>query len=105
MQSQFLSSGSNGEGQWMVPITICHGSYESQKNFLLKTSSENFQISEGDHHKLGNHWVKLNVGQTGFYRVKYDDILAARLRSAIEAKQLSVADRFGKKKKTLRRRI
>ncbi|CAA6672775.1 unnamed protein product [Spirodela intermedia] len=102
-QSQFLSSGSNGEGQWMVPITICHGSYESQKNFLLKTTSENLQIGEvgvslfgkEDHDKLENHWIKLNVDQTGFYRVKYDDVLTARLRSAIEGKQLSVADRFG----------
>ncbi|XP_078428131.1 aminopeptidase M1 [Wolffia australiana] len=93
-QSQFLSSGSSGAGQWMVPITVCWGSYSSQTNFLLKSNTENILISE-DFNKLGNTWVKLNVNQTGFYRVKYDADLAARLQSAIQAKQLSVADRFG----------
>lgn len=41
-------------------------------------------------------WIKLNVDQTGFYRVKYDEDLAARLRYAIENKYLSATDRFGK---------
>ena len=40
-------------------------------------------------------WVKLNVGQTGFYRVKYDEELASRLRSAISAGSLEATDRFG----------
>lgn len=40
-------------------------------------------------------WIKVNVNQTGFYRVKYDDILSARLGQAIEANILSPTDRFG----------
>lgn len=40
-------------------------------------------------------WIKLNVDQSGFYRVKYDEELSARLRHAIERKCLSVADRYG----------
>lgn len=40
-------------------------------------------------------WIKLNVDQTGFYRVKYDEKLAAGLRSAIEKNYLSATDRFG----------
>ena len=93
MQSQFLANGSNGAGQWMVPITVCQGSYESQKNFLLKSNTENLEITDVE---VNARWIKLNVGQTGFYRVNYDGELAMHLRSAIEAKQLSVADRFGK---------
>lgn len=40
-------------------------------------------------------WIKINVDQTGFYRVKYDDTLAAKLRLAIESKLLSPTDRYG----------
>jgi puromycin-sensitive aminopeptidase len=44
---------------------------------------------------LSKDWFKLNVGQTGFYRVKYDEELASRLRSAISAGSLEATDRFG----------
>lgn len=39
--------------------------------------------------------IKVNVGQTGFYRVKYDDKLAAQLRKTIKENCLSAADKFG----------
>jgi puromycin-sensitive aminopeptidase len=97
-QTQFLSSGAQGNGQWIVPITLCCCSYDLHKNFLLQKESEYLDVKE----LLGcsvaenkSAWIKLNVDQTGFYRVKYDEDLAARLRIAIEKKQLSATDRFG----------
>ena len=48
-----------------------------------------------DGNNLASSWVKLNVNQTGFYRVKYDEDLAAKLRYAIENKYLSATDKFG----------
>lgn len=94
-QSQFLSSGSRGDGQWIVPVTLCCGSYDARKNFLLQTKSETLDAKECSLVENTNAWVKLNVNQTGFYRVKYDDDLAARLRYAIEKKYLTETDRFG----------
>ncbi|KAK7816441.1 aminopeptidase m1 [Quercus suber] len=96
-QSQFLASGSLGDGQWIVPITLCRGSYDVHKNFLLQTKSETLDMKElpSDGNNLASSWVKLNVNQTGFYRVKYDEDLAAKLRYAIENKYLSATDRFG----------
>ncbi|GLT72770.1 hypothetical protein SLA2020_446740 [Shorea laevis] len=96
-QSQFLSSGSRGDGQWIIPITLCYGTYDVHKNFLLRTKSETLDIKEflSDKRDARNAWIKLNVGQTGFYRVKYDEDLTARLRYAIENKILSATDRFG----------
>ncbi|KAM4121393.1 hypothetical protein ACB094_01G002100 [Castanea mollissima] len=96
-QSQFLASGSLGDGQWIVPITLCGGSYDVHKNFLLQTKSETLDMKElpSDRSNLATSWVKLNVNQTGFYRVKYDEDLAAKLRYAIENKYLSATDRFG----------
>ena len=110
MQSQFLSSGSFGDGQWIVPISLCLGSYNTNKNFLLEgqvrtvdisellySSDSNLSSSKGnDQGKCKEHsWVKVNVEQTGFYRVKYDDKLAAQLRNAIEENCLSETDKFG----------
>ncbi|KAK1259012.1 hypothetical protein QJS04_geneDACA017960 [Acorus gramineus] len=92
-QSHFLASGSHVDGQWIVPITICFGSYDTRANFLLQAKSGNHDMVK--HGGGSNSWVKLNVDKTGFYRVKYDDELAARLRCAIESKQLSTADRYG----------
>ncbi|KAI5398468.1 hypothetical protein KIW84_064020 [Lathyrus oleraceus] len=86
------------EGQWIVPITLCFGSYDVHKNFLFQTKSETRDVKE----LLGSpitedskSWIKINVEQAGFYRVKYDELLAAKLRYAIEKKILSPSDRFG----------
>lgn len=106
-QSQFSSSGSHGDGQWIVPITLCCGSYDARHNFLLKERSATLDIKEflgcsiakqGLMETRGNvecSWIKLNVDQTGFYRVKYDEHLASMLRCAIERTYLSATDRFG----------
>lgn len=96
MQSQFLSSGSSGEGQWIVPITLSCGSYDAHKNFLLQSKSEAIDVEDLLRSaKPGSSWIKVNVNQAGFYRVKYDAELTARLRSAIEKKHLSEMDRYG----------
>ncbi|XP_058786060.1 aminopeptidase M1-like [Vicia villosa] len=97
-QSQFLSSGAQGEGLWIVPITLCFGSYDVRKNFLFQTKSETRDVKEllgSPIAEDGKSWIKLNVEQAGFYRVKYDELLAAKLRYAIEKKLLSPSDRFG----------
>ncbi|XP_057851745.1 aminopeptidase M1 [Cryptomeria japonica] len=96
-QSQYLSSGALGDGQWVVPITLCYGSYEVRKNALLHgkvggVNLSDFKLVEASSQ---SSWIKLNVGQTAFYRVQYDDVIAARLRSAIAAGLLDATDRFG----------
>ncbi|KAF4365815.1 hypothetical protein F8388_014452 [Cannabis sativa] len=103
-QSRFLYVGSHGVGKWIVPITLCCGSYDNQINFLLESKSgaldmNEFGLAEAAtaEGKGGSSlgWIKLNVNQTGFFRVKYDEDLAERLRYAIENKYLTATDRFG----------
>ena len=92
---------------WIVPVTSCCGSYDAQKKFLLKDKTDKINIEEfaasqsADGEKNQNIWIKLNIDQTGFYRVKYDDELAAGLANAIKAKQLSLMDKIGKDKNNL----
>lgn len=93
-----MSLGLQGEGQWIVPITLSVGSYNNCKKFLLETKVGKLDVSE--FHRLPNDksdkpWVKVNVGHTGFYRVKYDGVLTTRLMKAIEDKCLSPEDKFG----------
>lgn len=97
LQTQFLSSGSTGDGQWVVPITLCCCSYSRQEKFLLHGKQEDFDFSGLiECRKKDDFWIKLNVNQTSFYRVSYDEELASRLRYAIETNKLSAADRYGK---------
>lgn len=110
MQSQFLLSGLPGDGIWTVPITLSLGSYDKCKSFLLGSKIEKVDISEmfpscdgkssslkekNQEHCDETLWVKANVEQSGFYRVIYDDELAAPLRKAVEKKSLLATDRIG----------
>ncbi|KAI4312734.1 hypothetical protein MLD38_037532 [Melastoma candidum] len=98
-QSRFLSSGKHGEGQWIVPITLCLGSHSNQKKFLLESKlgkidmSDQLQLSTADSDE--QLWIKVNVDQTGFYRVRYEQKLVSRLVRAIEQNLLSTSDKFG----------
>ncbi|CAM0945510.1 unnamed protein product [Alopecurus aequalis] len=100
-QAQFLSDGSSGPGMWIVPMTSCCGSYDVNKKFLLKGKTDkihikDFAASQTAERGTGqNSWIKLNIDQTGFYRVKYDDELAAGLENAVKAKKLSLMDMIG----------
>ena len=98
LQSRFLSSGSPVEGQWIVPVTLCCGSYDMRKNFLLESKSGVYDLKELLGSSIGDGsgtWIKINVDQAGFYRVKYDDTLAAGLRKATENQSLTSIDRYG----------
>ncbi|XP_076884990.1 aminopeptidase M1-like [Bidens hawaiensis] len=101
LQTRFMSLGLQGEGQWIVPITLGVGSYNNRKKFLLETKVGKRDISEFDQSNDESQevtekpWVKVNVGHTGFYRVKYDRALAARLTKAIKDKCLSPEDKSG----------
>ncbi|KAI3709633.1 hypothetical protein L2E82_39399 [Cichorium intybus] len=84
-QVQFLSSGCQGGGQWVVPITLCCGSYEARKSFLLETKSKTIDTSSLFGRSISDNepsssWIKVNVDRVGFYRVKYDEQLSAKLR-------------------------
>ncbi|KAL2493283.1 Aminopeptidase M1 [Abeliophyllum distichum] len=109
-QNQFLSSGLHSDSQWIVPMTLSLGSYNEQKKFLLQAKKEQLDIEEfsnssdisssrHDQHNQenfdNNWWIKVNVHQAGFYRVKYDDNLMARLKKATEGNYLSAEDEFG----------
>ncbi|KAH6793241.1 aminopeptidase M1 [Perilla frutescens var. hirtella] len=93
-QTHFLSSALVSDAQWIVPVTLCVSSYENQKKILLE--AKHGQLDIGDPKDIEeNWWIKVNVHQAGFYRVKYDDNLEAQLWKAILSNCLSASDEFG----------
>ncbi|GAB2225547.1 hypothetical protein Droror1_Dr00006344 [Drosera rotundifolia] len=109
-QSQFLLSGAEGGGQWIVPVSFSAGSYSRCKKFLLETKSQSVDVSElldsssknssaTDDKSQSQHdegvWIKVNVRQVGLYGVKYEATLASQLMKAIQNNSLSAMDKFG----------
>ncbi|KAK0595822.1 hypothetical protein LWI29_010334 [Acer saccharum] len=95
LKSQFLSSGLHDDGEWTVPITLALRSYDKRKNFLLESKFGTVDISEFFPSSDETLWIKVNVEQSGFYRVMYEDRLAAPLRKAVENNCLLATDKFG----------
>ncbi|KAL1829288.1 hypothetical protein ACET3Z_007700 [Daucus carota] len=107
-QAQFLSSGRHGDGLWVIPITFSLG-LNHKRSFLLDTKLRSLTLSQlqasvdgsssstemNEEEILKNLVIKVNVGQTGFYRVKYDDKIATQLKKAIKENSLTAADKFG----------
>lgn len=75
---------------WVIPITFSLGLYP-KRSFLLDTKLGSLDLSQlqastdgnssspkmDEEEIVKNLVIKVNVGQTGFYRVKYDDKLTA----------------------------
>jgi tricorn protease interacting factor F2/3 len=81
-QSKFLLDGATENEIWPLPLTVKRAN--SSESILLE--SKNINIKSAD-------FIKLNIDQTGFYRVKYDEDL---FENIIKNKdKLSEMDKWG----------
>ena len=93
-QKRFLVDGSNDSKRtlWRVPVgVLTSGSTQTQTAF---------EYMDARRHKISvplsdGGWVKLNPGQSGFYRVAYPKDLWARLVRAVETGAMPTLDRLG----------
>ncbi|HWY35472.1 MAG TPA: M1 family metallopeptidase [Nitrosopumilaceae archaeon] len=85
-QKRFLlENGKSKVGNWIIPVSVKTGDKIISK---LMTKSITIPIDS----KFG--WFKINSGQKGFYRVKYDDETLERLGELVQEKILSNVDRW-----------
>jgi aminopeptidase 2 len=91
-QSRFLSSGKAKADEdtitWQVPVHIKTDTLTSKQLVTARQSA--LDLAEDN-----ASFVKLNAGQSGFYRVKYPPTWLVRLGKAVEASALGAADRLG----------
>jgi tricorn protease interacting factor F2/3 len=89
-QSRYLmSSDSKVAGGWPIPIHYAFGPKAGDSKLLMTGGTQRIAAVKGA------EWVKLNYGQKGLYRVRYDDALLRRLGEAIRDKELGGTDAWG----------
>jgi tricorn protease interacting factor F2/3 len=84
-QSRFLleDSGRTKQGKWIIPLSVRTGD-----KVISKLMKRPLTIPyTGD-------WFKVNDGQKGFYRVKYDELSLESLGKRVEERAISNVDRW-----------
>ncbi|KAL0330675.1 UNVERIFIED_CONTAM: Aminopeptidase M1 [Sesamum angustifolium] len=94
--NKLMNSWTKQKGYPVVSVKVKDQTLEFEQ-FLAANKSETLDVKEslGASVSSSHPWIKVNVDQTGFFRVKYDEDLSARLRDAIERKCLSIGDKYG----------
>ncbi len=92
VQNRFTLLPNDDSALWPIPLTVliigADGSVE-QRSVLFDTREHTLLLPPG------TATVKLNAGQSGFYRVRYDDRTLESLAELASRRLLSPRDRFG----------
>ena len=83
-QSRFTLSGNKAAKPWPIPMRYMTMAGKTGL-IMLDTAKKTVRLK-------GKGWIKLNSGQTGFYRVKYQNRLLDGIGKALETGKLSSAD-------------
>jgi len=97
-QSRFLyehvAGAREGKALWKVPIRIARAGAPEIERSLMQKRTETRSVAKGK--RLSERdWIKVNAGQSGFYRVNYPPEEWERLRRAVAAGELEARDRLG----------
>jgi len=103
--SRFLASGERvvGGNDWLIPVSVMTEAGHVTGPYLINAAADNNEQSQEIERTVRDcnaqgQWFKLNVGQSGFYRVKYSKEQWERLKKAMvpsEGVLLSASDRLG----------
>ena len=92
-QSRFLYDhlldAEAGDSAWPVPISYASAGAATRAKTMLTTPASRFRVDAQD------GWLKLNAGQTGFFRVAYGEAEWDLLKEAIATQSLPPVDRLG----------
>jgi puromycin-sensitive aminopeptidase len=73
---------------WQVPVSIASPDAAS-RSLLMEDSSASVSLA------AAHGWIKVNAGQTGFFRANYSEDEWAKLRDAIASQEVPAVDRLG----------
>lgn len=74
------------KGTWVIPVSLKTADTLTFK--LMTRKSDTITLKDAD-------WYKLNSGQLGMYRVKYEDEIVEKFKELVEQKILNNTDRWG----------
>jgi puromycin-sensitive aminopeptidase len=80
--------------RWKVPVRIVRAGSQKATTFLMEKKAETKTLGRS-RRPLESDWIKVNAGQSGFYRVNYPPEEWDRLRRAVERGELEPEDRIG----------
>src|SRR5436190_3189495 len=80
--------------RWKVPVRIARAGQKKPVSFLMEKKTESRPLGRS-RRSADKDWIKVNAGQSGFYRVNYPPEEWDRLRRAVEAGELGTEDRSG----------
>lgn len=83
--------------KWMIPISLIVGDHQGNRDEIksvLDDREMRYKLPDWFHPDSSNHWVKLNAGFKGFYRVRYSRDLLMRLEQPCRSKALDTVDRL-----------
>ncbi|MEE8518852.1 MAG: M1 family metallopeptidase [Dehalococcoidia bacterium] len=86
-----LLDGPGDSSVWEVPVGILQAGGSARESLLMQDSTASTILSPA----TADGWVKVNAGQTGFFRVSYPEQEWEKLRSAVASRELSSPDRVG----------
>ena len=97
-QSRFLyehlAGAPAGKALWKVPVRIARAGAPEVERSLMEKRTETRKVAKGKR-PPDRDWIKVNAGQSGFYRVNYPPEEWDRLRRAVVAGELEAEDRLG----------
>ena len=92
LYDHLMDQGEDDATLWQVPVGIARAGSDDKVSALM--TEREAEVSLGPD-ATEDGWVKVNAGQTGFYRVSYAEQEAEMLRSAVERHELPAIDRLG----------
>src|SRR5207244_12376299 len=77
-----------------TPVRIARGVTTKTRSFLMEKKTDSLTLGR-PRRSPDSDWIKVNAGQSGFYRVNYPADEWKRLRNAVVSGELSPDDRIG----------
>ena len=92
LYDHLLDEGEEDPTLWQVPVSVASARDSDKVSLLMDQRDADVEV---DKDAGSEGWVKVNAGQTGFYRVNYSPEDWTRLQGAVEALELPSIDRLG----------
>ena len=93
LYDHLMEQGDEDKTLWQVPVSIVRAGNAEKVTVLME--KQEVEIALDGEPATDGGWVKVNAGQTGFYRVNYSTEEWEELRVAVEQQQLPAIDRLG----------